>query len=142
MIYKITFERFNTFTDPMLNQETDVVFRSDLKVPDGKDYRGILTIKEADELDEIMWKELWLQNPSWLTSHGPSTINFAGWSSVITRFDSIVKVTLVERDKIEDLTGEGNMLVALTYHPLLPSDVRGVLKKAYERGVRDAKNKK
>lgn len=142
MIYKMTFERFNSFTDPMLDQKTDVVFRSSLEVPDGKDYRGILTIKEADEFSDTAWKEMWEQNPSWLLSHGPSTLNFAGWSSVLVDFESLVKVTVRERDIPEDLTGEGNMMVALTYHPMLPSDMRGVLKKAYERGVRDTENKK
>lgn len=141
MLYKIKFFRINTGTDPMLRQETDVVFRSDLEVDNFRDYRDCLEIIDADEFGSIMWKEMWKQNQSWFLSHGPSTINFPGWSSVLLEYKSLVKVILKDQDEIDDLTGEGNMLTALTFHPLLPNDLQQYLQKAYDRGVKDTKNK-
>ncbi len=134
-LYTVEFYRFNSRVEPMMEQRTHVVFRTDIEMDEGKDFRSCLSIDDVNEVKDIMWEEMWKQNPAWLLSHGPSTINFAGWSSVMTKFDSIKKVTINEKPMPEDLTGEGNMLVALTYHPLLPSDMRTALRKAFERGV-------
>lgn len=122
-IYKVKFYRVNLAVEPIMRQETDVIFRTNLQEDDNR-------------FEEKMWKEMWKQNPAWLLSHGPSTINFAGWSSVMYE-GPIEEVKLVNKEVPEDLTGEGNMSTALTFHPLLPSDMRIVLRKAYERGLRD-----
>lgn len=129
-IYKVTFYRFNTRVKPMMHANVDVVFRADLP-----------PMREDDLFNEkvinTMWEELWKQNPAWLLSHGPSTLGFHGWSSAMWKRESLVEVEIDESDMPEDLTGKGNMSTALTYHPLLPSDMRTALKKAYERGVAD-----
>lgn len=124
-LYKVRFYRFNTATNPMLEQKSDVVFRTAFK-------------KWSDEFERIMWEAMWSQNPSWLTSHGSRFIGFRGWSSVMYNKDSLEEVKLVDVNNIDDLTGEGNMIVAFTFHPLLPDDIRRYLTKAYERGVKDA----
>jgi len=128
-IYKIQFYRFNTRVKPYMNATVDVVFRADLPPHEDDQF--------SDEFVSIMWKELWKQNPAWLLSHGPATLGFHGWSSVMWKRESLTEVEIDERDMPEDLAGEGNMLTALTYHPWLPSDMRTALKKAYERGLRD-----
>ncbi len=125
--YKITFYRLNTYVQPMMKATVDVVFRTDF--PPDKDNLF------NDDFIAIMWKELWKQNPAWLLSHGPATLAFRGWSSVMWERESLVEVKIVKEDMPEDLTGEGNMVAALTYHPWLPSDMRTALKKAYERGL-------
>ena len=128
-IYKIQFYRFNTRVKPMMEANVDVVFRTNLP-PDEDDLFN-------DKFLDIMWKEMWKQNPGWLLCHGPSTLGFHGWSSVMWKRESLTEVKIDERDMPEDLTGEGNMATSLTFHPLLPSDMRTALKKAYERGLRD-----
>lgn len=124
-IYKVKFYRINANVEPMMRQETDVVF--ELPVENSS----------QDEIDAIIWNEMWKQNPAWLQPHGSSIIGFRGWSSVMCERESMEKVEVVDRDSPDDLTGEGNMVVALTFHPLLPSDLRSYLRKAYERGLRD-----
>jgi len=126
-IYKITFYRFNTYVQPMMHTTVDVVFRTDFP-PHEDDLFN-------DKFVEIMWKELWKQNPAWLSSHGPAILNFRGWSSVMFKRESLVEIEIIKEDVPEDLTGEGNMAAALTYHPWLPSDLKTALKKAYERGL-------
>ena len=128
-IYKVTFYRFNTYVKPMMEASVDVVFCTDLSLEEGD------IMPPSGKFEAVMWKAMWEQNPAWLMSHGPSTIGFQGWSSVMCKRESLMKVETVKRDMSEDLTGKGNMAVALTFHPLLPSDMRTALKKAYERGV-------
>ena len=125
--YKITFYRFNTYVKPMMYATVDVVFNTDFP-PDKDDLFN-------DEFIDIMWKELWKQNPAWLLSHGPAILVFRGWSSVMWKRETLVEVQRVEEDMPEDLTGPGNMLTSMTYHPWLPYDMRTALKKAYERGL-------
>lgn len=132
-IYKITFYRINTRVKPYMNATVDVVFRTDF--PPHED--NLFNNKFLD----IMWEELWKQNPAWLLSHGPATFGFYGWSSAMWKRESLVEVKIEKRDMPDDLTGEGNMLTALTYHPWLPSDMRTALKKAYERGLTDRKER-
>ena len=124
--YKITFYRFNTYVQPMMHATVDVVFRTDFPLREDNLFN--------DEFLKIMWEELWKQNPAWLLSHGPAILGFRGWSSVMFKRESLEEVQRIEEDMPEDLTGEGNMLTSLTYHPWLPSDMRTALKKAYERG--------
>ena len=125
-IYKVKFYRWNFHTEPKLKQESDVVFRTNLPVEK-------LT---PGELDEIMWDEMWKQNPAWLLCHGPSTIGFSGWSSVMCDNSSIKEIKFIKKPLPDDLTGEGNIATALTFHPLLPSDIRILLEKAHERGLK------
>lgn len=125
-MYKIKFYRINTYTKPMLRQETDVVFRTDFS-------------KGNEEFDKAMFKAMWNQCPAWLLPHGPIEINFGGWSSVMYENDSLEEVELERQDIREDLTGNGNMVVPMTYHPFLPDDLRVSLKKAYERGEKNGK---
>jgi len=125
-IYKITFYRINTRVKPYMNATVDVVFRTNFR-------------PYEDKFLAIMWKELWKQSPAWLLSHGPATFGFHGWSSVMWKRESLVEVKIEEQDMPEDLTGKGNMLTALTFHPWLPNDIRTALKKAYERGLADRK---
>jgi len=126
-IFKITFYRFNTYVKPIMYATVDVVFRTDFPLREDNLFN--------DEFLKIMWKELWEQNPAWLLSHGPTTLGFRGWSSVMFKRESLVEVEIIKEDTPEDLTGEGNMVAALTYHPWLPSDLKTALKKAYERGL-------
>lgn len=125
--YKITFYRFNTYVKPMMHATVDVVFRTDFPSHEDNMFN--------EKFIAIMWQELWKQNPAWLSSHGPATLGFRGWSSVMWKRESLEEVHDVEEDTPEDITGEGNMAAALTFHPWLPSDMRTSLKKAYERGL-------
>lgn len=71
-LYRTTFERFNFSITPPLKQSADVIFKTDIPF----DNENL----EAFEL--ALWESMWLQNPHWADSSGPSGLT-SGWSSVM-----------------------------------------------------------
>ncbi len=128
MHYKIRFYRYNSAVEPIIKQESDVLFITD-------------AARFSDEFDSAMYEAMWKQNPHWILPHGPKEIGYRGWSSVMWGRDSLEIVKPLPYNIPQDLTGDGNMSVPMTYHPLLPNDLRASIKSAYERGLADEKAK-
>lgn len=128
-LFMQNFHRINYHTAPIMEQNSSVLFESDDPV-------------DSKVFFDDMWAAMWVQNPQWLLSHGPSIIGFQGWSSVMTNGELIQNVEKKKEKPVYDLTGDGiSGINDITFHPWCPDDLRAVLKKAFDRGVASKTNK-